>query len=291
MTVVAARPLTLLAALALALACVSCNDESSGSTGGGTTTPSGRSIDARPLEGGCPDDDPVATLDLNRDGNPDFVEIPEDGGTCRAADMNFDGAWDLFRHRDEAGNLLREEADGDHDLRLDAVALYQGSREAYREEFDSNWDGHVDLWVDLRRDCAFSVSPPNTCTSNCAVPWCQPRYPTTDEAGGPPPEPGGPPASITVLYRDSNGDGIWDTAEVLFGEFPICTAFNTNATGDSSDEARPEVIEMYRPNSARYGRPDIDYLRRDYLDLEGNPIVRCEDSDGAVIPCPSACTG
>ena len=52
----------------------------------------------------------------------------------------------------------------------------------------------------------------------------------------------------------------------------------------------PEVVEVYKPNGVQSGRPDIDYLRRDYLDLSGNPIVRCEDSDGAVIDCPSRCT-
>jgi hypothetical protein len=283
---IALRALPLLA-LAVVTSGSTCNDES-GSTGGGTTA--ARRIEAPPLEGGCPDEDPVATLDLNRDGQPDFAVFPEDGGTCRAGDLNFDGTYDIYRHRDAAGTLLREEADGDFDLQLDAVAVYSGAADPYREEFDTNWDGHVDLWVELQRDCAFARAGSSTCTTDCATDWCRPRNPapSTEEGAEPPPTEALPSAAV-VLYRDNNADGIWETAEVILGEHPICTAFNTNAPGDTRESVHPEVVEIYKPGSARLGRPDIDFLHRDYLDLQGNPIVRCEDSDGVIIPCPAAC--
>jgi hypothetical protein len=279
--------LALLLAATVGSTAFACHDEPA-QQGGGTTPAARRGLAGRALEGGCPDEDPVQTLDLNRDGNIDFAVIPEDDGTCRQADLNFDGQFDLYRHRDAAGNLVREEADGDWDSRLDSAALYQGGADPYREEFDTNWDGRIDLWVDLRRDCPFARGGSNSCTTECAVTWCQPRSQAAEEGGGSSAEPEAPPA-VAVLYRDSNGDGIWEAAEVLLGEHPLCVAFNTNAPGDTAESVHPEVIEVYKPNSARLGRPDIDYLRRDYLDLEGNPIIRCEDSDGAIVPCPSSC--
>jgi hypothetical protein len=278
-----------LIAACLLLSGSTCDDEST--TQGGTTPSARRGLEAPPVEGGCPDDSPTFTVDMNRDAVVDFMVIPEDGGSCRAADLNFDGVFDLFRHRDAAGNLLREEADGDFDLRLDSVAVYQaGTANPYREEFDSNWDGRIDLWVELGRDCAFLHASAGECTSKCVVDWCNPRQAgpvETGEAsttGAPEPLP-----DVATLYRDSNGDALWDTAEVLLGAHPICVAFNTNIPGDTPELVHPEAIEVYKPASAALGRADIDYLRRDYLDLQGNPIVRCEDGDGAVVACPNAC--
>jgi hypothetical protein len=275
-----------LIAASLVLSGSTCDDESS--TGGGTT-PAARDIQAPPLEGGCPDGSPILTVDMNRDGTVDFQMVPEGDGTCRAGDLNFDGVFDIFRHRDASGNLLREEADGDFDLRLDSVALYQaGAADPYREEFDSNWDGRIDLWVELNRDCRFLGAPGGECTSQCVLDWCQPRRAgpvDPDEAAA----PAEPPPDVVALYRDADGDALWDTAEVLLGAHPICVAFNTNAPGDTPESVHPETIEVYKPAAVALGRPDIDYLRRDYLDLQGNPIVRCEDGDGAVIACPNAC--
>jgi hypothetical protein len=282
---IAIRILPLLALLVVSSGSTCNNDETSAAGGG--TTPRHRT-QARALEGGCPDEDPIATVDLNRDGRPDFAVVPEGSGTCRAADLNFDGVYDLYRHRDGAGNLLREEADGDFDQRLDSVALYSGSADPFREEFDSNWDGRVDLWVDLLRDCPFARTSAAACTTQCALDWCRPRIAVATEDMGAPPTEEWPSAAV-VLYRDSNADGIWDTAEVLLGDHPICVGFNTNAPGDSAENVHPEVIEVYKPSSAHLGRPDIDYLRRDYLDMQGNPITRCEDSDAAIVPCPNAC--
>jgi len=192
--------------------------------------------------------------------------------------------------RDAAGNLVREEADSDHDFRPDSVALYSGSTAPFREEFDTNWDGLVDLWVELQRDCAFARSGASECTTECAIDWCGPRTPPVSlDPDSAPPEPPPPPSSIAILYRDGTGDGIWDTSEVLYGEHPICVAFNTNTPGDTPQTVHPEVVEVYKPAMAQAGRPEIDYLRRDYLDLNGNPIVRCENSDGAIVDCPSPC--
>lgn len=274
-----------LIALCLLLSGSTCDEETSDRGG---TTPAARGREAPPLEGGCPEGSPVLTVDMNRDGVVDFQVVSEGDGTCRAADLNFDGVFDLFRHRDASGNLLREEADGDHDLRLDSVALYQaGATDPHREQFDSNWDGRIDLWVDLNRDCAFLRAPGGECTSPCVLDWCRPRrLAAADSESSGAPEP---PPSVAVLYRDANGDSLWDTAEVLLGQYPICTAFNTSASGESPDGVRPEAIEVYKPAAAVLGRPDIDYLRRDYLDLQGNPIVRCEDADGAVVACPNSC--
>lgn len=275
-----------LIAACLLLSGSTCDDESS--TRGGTT-PSARGREAPPIEGGCPDGSPILTVDMNRDGVVDFQIVDEDGGTCRSADLNFDGVFDLFRHRDAAGNLLREEADGDFDLRLDSVAVYQaGAADPYREEFDANWDGRVDLWVELNHDCAFLRAPGGECTTECAVDWCHPRR-LPSAAGDESSSTEEPPPAVVALYRDANGDALWDTAEVLLGAHPICVAFNTNTPGETPDSVRPEMVEVYKPSSVALGRADIDYLRRDYLDLQGNPIVRCEDSDGAVAACPNAC--
>lgn len=274
-----------LVGVCLLLSGSTCGDETSARE---NTTPTARGREAPPIEGGCPSASPVLTVDMNRDGTVDFQVVPEGDGTCRASDLNFDGVFDLFRHRDASGNLLREEADGDHDLRLDSVALYPpGAADPQREQFDSNWDGRIDLWVDLNRDCPFLRTPAGECTSPCAIDWCRPRRagPVDPESSG----GGQPPGPVTVLYRDANGDSLWDTAEVLLGQYPICVAFNTSASGESPDAVRPEAIEVYKPAAAALGRPDIDYLRRDYLDLQGNPIVRCEDADGAVVACPNAC--
>ncbi|MBN1770216.1 MAG: hypothetical protein JXB32_03050 [Deltaproteobacteria bacterium] len=278
-----------LIAACLLLSGSTCDDESS--TQGGTT-PAARGRQAPPIEGGCPDASPTLTVDMNRDGMVDFQVVPEGGGTCRAADLNFDGVFDLFRHRDASGNLLREEADGDHDLRLDSVALYQaGAADPHREEFDSNWDGRVDLWVELNADCAFLRAPGGACTTRCGVDWCNPRQSATTEEDSYQSTSAEAEETpfVAVLYRDANGDALWDTAEVLLGQYPICVAFNTNAGGETPDAVHPEAIEVYKPRSAALGRPDIDYLRRDYLDLSGNPIVRCEDSDGAIMECPNSC--
>ncbi|MBI5501162.1 MAG: hypothetical protein HY907_13030 [Deltaproteobacteria bacterium] len=277
-----------LAAVAVCAGGSTCNGDAEGPSG--PTTPAGSRSRAPTLESGCPEGQPLAALDLNRDGRPDFAVFPEGDGTCRAADLNFDGHDDLFRHRDAAGNLLREEADGDHDFHPDSAALYAGAPAPYREEFDTNWDGLVDLWVELQRDCVFARGGSAECTTECAIDWCGPRTPLpSQDPDAPPPEPVPPPSSISVLYRDGNADGIWDTSEVLYGEHPICVAFNTNVPGDSAQTVHPEVVEVYKPAMAMTGRPEIDYLRRDYLDLNGNPIVRCEDSDGAVVACPSTC--
>jgi hypothetical protein len=279
-----------LIAACLLLSGSTCDEES---TTGGGTTPVARGREAPPIEGGCPDDSPTMTVDMNRDGVVDFQVIPEDGGTCRAADLNFDGVFDLFRHRDAAGNLLREEADGDFDLRLDSVAVYQsGNVDPYREEFDANWDGRIDLWVELNAACAFLRSPGAECTSECGVDWCRPRKPAateTDESSGSSETVVEETPFIAVLYRDANGDALWDTAEVLLGEHPICVAFNTNSPGDTPENVHPESVEVYKPASVALGRADIDYMRRDYLDLQGNPIVRCEDGDGAIAACPTSC--
>jgi len=286
---------TALLAACLPLCGSTCGDETVARE---STTPTAQDREAPPIEGGCPNASPVLTVDMNRDGTADFQVVPEGDGTCRAADLNFDGVFDLFRHRDASGNLLREEADGDHDLRLDSVALYQaGATDPYREQFDSNWDGRIDLWVDLNQNCAFLRASGTECTTPCAIDWCRPRRaapaatPTSQAAPAATPtsQAAQPPGPVAALYRDANADSLWETAEVLVGQHPICAAFNTSTAGESPDTVRPEVVEVYKPAAAALGRPDIDYVRRDYLDLQGNPIVRCEDADGAVVACPDAC--
>jgi hypothetical protein len=278
-----------LAALLLLASAPSCNEEEVPAAA--ATTPAARQRTHGPtLGGGCPETAPLTQLDLNRDGRFDLLVVADGDGTCRAADLNFDGAFDLYRHRDASGNVLREEADGDFDGRLDSVAVYRGPGDPAHEEFDTNWDGVVDLWVDLYLSCAFLQALPGTCTSECGVSWCQPRTgPAVTETGEPTSTSIEAPSSISALYRDANGDGLWDVGEVLFGDHPICVGFNTNPVGDVRDRVRPEAVEVYKPASATIGRPDIDYLRRDYLDLSGNPITRCEDGDGAVTDCPLAC--
>ncbi len=271
------------AALALVLAAAACG-------GNGPAGPAGETVrrfDPRPLEGGCPEGDPVERFDLNRDGVFDIVVVAEGPGTCRSADQNFDGRFDIHRHFDAGGNVVRQEADIDHDGRLDVVSIHAGG-EFEREEFDTNWDGTVDMWVEMRRRCDFQSAAPATCTTSCGVPWCMPRARRDDEAPRESPS-GDVPPHVTLVYRDSDADGLWDVAEVLFGSYPICVGFNTNFAGDTPDRVNPEDVEMYRPSAMRTGRPDIDYVKRDYLDLQGNPIVRCEDADGLETTCPSPC--
>jgi hypothetical protein len=244
----------------------------------------------------------VRTVDLNRDGRPDLLVHDEAGGSCRAVDLNFDGHIDLVRHRDAAGGLIREEADTDFDGRLDVAAHYGGGGSLLREEFDANWDGAIDLWVVFHSPCAFLDNlPPSTCVRECGVPWCQPRRlpPTAEELeymsyGDSDREADSEPAAPTVetvaLYRDADADGVWDVAEVLQGSSPLCVALNTGAVGDTPDTVRPESVEMYKPAIPGASQPDLDYVRQDYLDLAGDPIVRCEDDQGALFPCPALCT-
>jgi hypothetical protein len=329
-----------LLAIALAAALGACDDHD-GSAAGPTTPTGTPHFDARALSGGCGDGSETELFDLNRDGTADFVATSESGGTCRAVDMNFDGSFDLYRHRDSAGGLLREEADLDYDGRLDAVATHAGGGFA-REDFDTNWDGNVDFWVVLQQSCSCQSAPSQTCITQCGVPWCAPRrlpqaalvdeeeeaaaaaagrvprcddhirngVETDNDCGGAcgPCDDGkrcdrssdcrngscvlgycGATLPVAVLYRDGNGDALWDTAEVLLGEHPICVAFNTNLAGDTPDVIRPESVEVYKPASARSGRADIDYMRKTILDSNNNPVVTCEDTDGATIECPTAC--
>lgn len=281
-----ARALGLVSLLLAGAACGSDNGAAARAAPGGA-----RRFKPLPVEGGCPDEDPTLWVDLNRDGTRDLVVIPEGSGTCRAADLNFDGTFDLYRHRDGSGNIVREEADLDYDRRLDVVA-YQAGGSVTREEFDTNWDGAVDLWVVLDQPCEFQGAPPQTCVTTCGVPWCMPRArqtERTEEEAAPREEHPAERRPVTLLYRDANADGLWDTAEVLWGDHPICVGLNRNLAGDTPDRVHPDEVEVYLPRAAVSGQAHIDYVKRDYLDLEGNPIIRCEGADGLVTECPSVC--
>lgn len=64
---------------------------------------------------------------------------------CREIDTNFDGIKDVFRSYNAAGESLYEEADTDHDGRIDTWLTFAKGRLA-ETRVDTNRDGNIDEW-------------------------------------------------------------------------------------------------------------------------------------------------
>ncbi len=87
-------------------------------------------------------------VDLNQDDEPDVLKVYKktDKGevlVCREADLNFDGARDIFMFFDDTGQLARDEVDLDYDHKVDIISTY-AKGQVIKQEIDTNSDGLVD---------------------------------------------------------------------------------------------------------------------------------------------------
>ncbi len=88
-------------------------------------------------------------IDLNHDGQADVrkILIVLDNGSrilvCREADLDFDGAKDVFVFYDGEGRILRDEMNLDFKDTVDIVSLYAKGK-IIKQEIDTNSDGRVD---------------------------------------------------------------------------------------------------------------------------------------------------
>lgn len=100
-----------------------------------------------PPEISCDLTSPSATrTDLNGDGKPDLVKVVVSGLLrCRAADMNFDGTFELIDHFDDAGKVWRRDADMDFDGTYDQIAVELKGRRGERW-VDTDGDGRFDVF-------------------------------------------------------------------------------------------------------------------------------------------------
>lgn len=86
--------------------------------------------------------------DLNADGRADLVSLYAGEGTtlsCRQADFNFDGRLDAYFHYDEKGVLVREQFDLDYDGHIDIGRTFKDGK-LILDEQDTNRDTFVDAW-------------------------------------------------------------------------------------------------------------------------------------------------
>lgn len=89
-------------------------------------------------------------VDVNQDGWADLVTLysTEAGGekvSCKQADFNFDGRLDAFIHYAATGDVTREQFDTDYDGRIDMGRYYELGKHL-RDELDLNQDGFADSW-------------------------------------------------------------------------------------------------------------------------------------------------
>ncbi len=92
----------------------------------------------------------VSQQDLNQDGRADLVTLmmggEQDGKIrCQQADLDHDGRLDAFLHYDERGDLVREQYDQDYDGRIDLGRSYKDGKIELDEQ-DLDHDGYVDAW-------------------------------------------------------------------------------------------------------------------------------------------------
>lgn len=89
-------------------------------------------------------------VDVNQDGWADLVTLyATDSGAekiaCKQADFNFDGRLDAFVHYAASGDVTREQYDTDFDGRIDMGRYYELGK-LVRDELDLNQDGFADSW-------------------------------------------------------------------------------------------------------------------------------------------------
>lgn len=96
----------------------------------------------------------ITTVDINQDGKPDvwkfYATVIENGAklevlTCKEVDLNQDGKKDAWIYYDNGGNVANEEYDTDFDGHID-MWTYRQNGKIVREEYDSNFDGKPDIW-------------------------------------------------------------------------------------------------------------------------------------------------
>jgi hypothetical protein len=96
----------------------------------------------------------VVELDVNGDKKPDvwkfYVKTVENGTqvdalACKEVDLNYDGKVDAWYYYDASSNVSHEEFDLDFDGHIDLQTFRQQGK-IVREELDTNFDGKPDVW-------------------------------------------------------------------------------------------------------------------------------------------------
>jgi antitoxin component YwqK of YwqJK toxin-antitoxin module len=96
----------------------------------------------------------ITTVDINNDGKADvwkfYATVMENGAklevlTCKEVDLNKDGKKDAWIYYENGGNVANEEFDTDFDGRID-MWTYRQNGKIVREEYDSDFDGKPDIW-------------------------------------------------------------------------------------------------------------------------------------------------
>lgn len=140
-------------------------------------------------------------VDINGDGTPDVYNYYRERSEAprlrvrRESDLNFDGRIDMRTWFNDAGQIEKEEMDGDFDSQVDWVDHYQGGRRVM-SEVDTDWNGVFDLFKyyegkDLRR------KERDTNSDGKVDYW---EY--FDDEG-----------SVVKTGRDVDGDGVMDVRE------------------------------------------------------------------------------
>ncbi|MEC7948384.1 MAG: hypothetical protein VX265_12525 [Myxococcota bacterium] len=90
-------------------------------------------------------------IDINGDGGPDVYNFFRERSDAprllvrKEVDLNWDGRLDVRTWFDAAGEIEKEEMDGDFDGRVDWVDHYQGGKRVL-SEVDTDYDGAFDLF-------------------------------------------------------------------------------------------------------------------------------------------------
>jgi hypothetical protein len=110
----------------------------------------GRALDHKPCNTHSAD---AVAVDINGDGKPDVFKLFSGGKlVCRASDLNFDGALDVYLYLAPNGSEERVESDFDGDGKADAVVFRAEGGTGCVQLLDRDGDGRADSAE--RIDCA-----------------------------------------------------------------------------------------------------------------------------------------
>ncbi|MEL6349133.1 MAG: hypothetical protein AAFV53_38870 [Myxococcota bacterium] len=101
-------------------------------------------VNERPTEDGLTEQ----SIDINKDGAPDVFNYYRGEGRMlvrKDVDLNWDGRVDIRTWFDAAGEMEKEEMDGDFDGNFDWVDLYQSGKRVL-SKVDTDYDGQYDLY-------------------------------------------------------------------------------------------------------------------------------------------------
>jgi len=94
---------------------------------------------------------PAKTWDNNHNGIIEKkVFVNEDGQLEILIDKAEDGSWDYRTLYDDNGSVFAEELDYNNDGQMDDFRIYQNGV-ITMHLIDSNYDGQVDIWIDIDR--------------------------------------------------------------------------------------------------------------------------------------------